>query len=113
MAGGVDSFQISNDPENISNFIDVKEGDKSTEDSESVCDIDSFGRPGCQIDNKVVFKNKSGETVGGIPVVIDFERVLQLGQIGEDDGVISGVILKNKKLSYHYEIVEHQHLLYY
>ncbi|KAH9523692.1 hypothetical protein Btru_040667 [Bulinus truncatus] len=50
-----------------------------------------FGRPGSQIDQKIEFRNKFGEKVFGIPVIIDFNRILQLKQIHENDGIISGV----------------------
>nr|KAI8754414.1 hypothetical protein BgiMline_012880 [Biomphalaria glabrata] len=50
-----------------------------------------FGRPGSQIDQKVEFRNKFGEKVFGIPVIIDFNRILQLKQVHENDGIITGV----------------------
>ncbi|GFS22877.1 hypothetical protein ElyMa_005120100 [Elysia marginata] len=54
-------------------------------------DIDCFGRPGSQIDEKIEFKNQFGESVYGVPVIIDFKRVMQLGQVNPSEGVISGV----------------------
>ncbi|CAL1531104.1 unnamed protein product [Lymnaea stagnalis] len=50
-----------------------------------------FGRPGSQIDKKVEFKNKFGEKVCAVPVIVDFNRVLQLKMIKESNGVINGV----------------------
>lgn len=63
---------------------------KLTDDTD---DSDCFGRPGSQIDDKTVFKNKFGERVSAIPVIVDFNRVLQLKHIGRAEGVISGVIV--------------------
>ncbi|BFZ16720.1 hypothetical protein BsWGS_19759 [Bradybaena similaris] len=54
-------------------------------------DSDCFGRPGSQIDDKIIFKNKFGERVAAIPVIVDFNRVLQLKHVGRAEGVISGV----------------------
>ncbi|GFO03135.1 hypothetical protein PoB_002964000 [Plakobranchus ocellatus] len=54
-------------------------------------EIECFGRPGSQIDEKIEFKNQFGESVYGVPVIIDFKRVIQLGQVNDSDGVIAGV----------------------
>ncbi|KAK3756128.1 hypothetical protein RRG08_033012 [Elysia crispata] len=61
------------------------------ETQENKEDIDCFGRPGSQIDGKIEFKNQFGESVYGVPVIVDFKRVMQLGQVSPSDGVIAGV----------------------
>ena len=50
-----------------------------------------FGRLGSQLDEKIEFKNKFGETIWATPIIVDFLRILQLGQIDESNGVIAGV----------------------
>lgn len=72
--------------------LDIVDEQEKSWRAEAGDDPGCFGRPGSQIDDKVEFKNKFGETVAGIPVIVDFRRVLQLGQIGKGDGVISGVM---------------------
>ena len=50
-----------------------------------------FGRPGSQLDEKVEFKSKDGKSIWAYPVLVDFRRLLQLGQVCESSGVIPGV----------------------
>ncbi|PVD23579.1 hypothetical protein C0Q70_16851 [Pomacea canaliculata] len=53
--------------------------------------VDCFGRPGSQLAEKQTFKNKTGETICAFPVIVDFRRVLDLGQVSEESGVIPGI----------------------
>ena len=62
-----------------------------TQPQENNEEIDCFGRPGSQIDDKIEFKNQFGESVYAVPVIIDFKRVMQLGQVSPSEGVIAGV----------------------
>ncbi|CAG5121941.1 unnamed protein product, partial [Candidula unifasciata] len=83
------------------NGVVIDPSDKETTDSAitngkskvpaDMDESDCFGRPGSQIDDKVIFKNKFGESVAAIPVIVDFNRVLQLKHFGKNEGVISGV----------------------
>ena len=50
-----------------------------------------FGRPGSQLEDKLEFKSKDGKSVWAYPVLVDFRRLLQLGQVTESSGVIPGV----------------------
>ena len=50
-----------------------------------------FGRPGSQLEDKQEFKSKDGQSVWAYPVLVDFRRLLQLGQLTENSGVIPGV----------------------
>lgn len=65
-----------------------KDATSSSEDK-----IGCFGRPGSEIDTKVEFKNKFGEKITAVPVVIDFNRVFKLKQTKNGSSVISGVRL--------------------
>ncbi|KAL8580354.1 hypothetical protein ACOMHN_037453 [Nucella lapillus] len=53
--------------------------------------IGCFGRPGSQLEDKLEFKSKDGKSVWAYPVLVDFRRLLQLGQITENSGVIPGI----------------------
>ena len=53
--------------------------------------IGCFGRPGSQIEDKLEFTSKDGKSVWAYPVLVDFRRLLQLGQFTGNSGVIQGV----------------------
>ncbi|RUS86942.1 hypothetical protein EGW08_005267 [Elysia chlorotica] len=67
---------------------DMQSGQETQSGNE---DIDCFGRPGSQIDEKIEFKNQFGESVYAVPVIVDFKRVMQLGQVSSSEGVIAGI----------------------
>jgi hypothetical protein len=53
--------------------------------------VGCFGRPGSQLEEKLEFKSKDGKSIWAVPVLVDFRRLLELGQISESSGVIPGV----------------------
>ena len=51
-----------------------------------------FGRPGSQLEDRIEFKSRDGKSIWAYPVLVDFRRLLQLGQLPEGSGIIPGVI---------------------
>ncbi|KAK7503980.1 hypothetical protein BaRGS_00004712 [Batillaria attramentaria] len=80
-----ENAKTDSDAEGIAKRIADMEADLAKEAS------DCFGRPGSQLGPKQPFKGKDGRLVWAYPVLVDFRRLLQLGQTSEQSGVIQGV----------------------
>ena len=75
----------------INNSVDIKREDISENGSCSDSRVDYRVMPGSQLDSKQFFTNLLGKTVKAKPVLVDFKRLLQVGNADSKNGIIDGV----------------------
>lgn len=56
-------------------------------------DHETYTRPGAQLSDKMTFTNKSGKTISGYPVIVDFRRLIQLSVGASKSSLLDSAII--------------------